>query len=76
MTISWIPINRIPRTTWRKCRTRGPALSSDLANYRSSTLDEEVLVKRLGDLLNQHWQYISRAMSSPSAGSVRRILLQ
>lgn len=43
-------------------------LSSDLANYRSTTLDEEVLVKRLGDLLNQHWQYISRAVSSPLAG--------
>ncbi len=45
--------------------------SSDLANYRSSTLDEQVQVKRLEDLLNQHWQYISRAMSSPSAGTVR-----
>ena len=44
--------------------------SSDLANYRSSTLDEQVQVKRLEDLLNQHWQYISRAMSSPS-GTVR-----
>ena len=50
--------------------------SSDLANYRSSTLDEEVLVKRLEDLLDQHWQYISRAMNSPSAGTARgRILL-
>ncbi len=40
------------------------------------TLDEQVLVKQLGDLLNQHWQYLSRAMSSPSAGTVRgRILL-
>jgi signal transduction histidine kinase len=45
--------------------------SSDLANYRSSTLDEQVQVKRLEDLLNQHWQYISRAMSSPSTGTVR-----
>ena len=45
--------------------------SSDLANYRSTTLEEEVQVKRLEDLLNQHWQYISRAMSSPSAGTVR-----
>jgi signal transduction histidine kinase len=46
-------------------------LSSDLANYRSNTLDEEVLVKRLGDLLNQHWQQLSLAMSSPSAGNPR-----
>ena len=44
--------------------------SSDLANYRSSTLDEQVQVKRLEDLLNQHWQYISRAMSSPSSGTL------
>jgi signal transduction histidine kinase len=43
-------------------------LSSDLANYRSTTLDEEVLVKRLGDLLDQHWQNISRAISSPPSG--------
>ena len=50
-------------------------LSSDLANYRSTTLDEEILVKQLGDLLDQHWQYLSRAMSSPPAGSPGRILL-
>jgi signal transduction histidine kinase len=46
-------------------------LSSDLANYRSTTLDEEVLVKRLGDLLDQHWQRLSRALSSPAAGRPR-----
>lgn len=45
--------------------------TSDLANYRSSTPDERVQVKRLEDLLNQHWQYISRAMSSPSNGTRR-----
>ncbi len=46
-------------------------LSSDLANYRSTTLDEELLVKRLGDLLDQHWQRLNRVMSS-SSGGVRR----
>jgi signal transduction histidine kinase len=46
-------------------------MSSELANYRSSTLDEEVLVKRLEDLLDQHWQNLSRAMSSPPAGKPR-----
>ncbi len=46
-------------------------LSSDLANYRPSTLDEEVLVKRLGDLLDQHWQRLNRAMNSPPAGKPR-----
>lgn len=46
-------------------------LSSDLANYRSTTLDEELLVKRLGDLLNQHWQRLNRVMSSSSAGAPR-----
>jgi signal transduction histidine kinase len=38
---------------------------SDLANYRSSALDEQELVRRLGDLLDQHWQNVSRALSSP-----------
>ncbi len=46
-------------------------LSSDLANYRPSTLDEEVLVKRLGGLLDQHWQRLNRAMNSPPAGKPR-----
>ncbi len=46
-------------------------LSSDLASYRSTTLDEQVLVKRLGDLLDQHWQRISLAMSSSSDGRPR-----
>jgi signal transduction histidine kinase len=46
-------------------------LSSDLANYRPSTLDEEVLVKRLGELLDQHWQRLNRAMNSPPAGKPR-----
>ena len=41
-------------------------LSSNLANYRPSTLDENVLVKQLGDLLDRHWQYLNRAMSSPA----------
>ncbi|HEY4359892.1 MAG TPA: sensor histidine kinase [Bryobacteraceae bacterium] len=41
---------------------------SDLADYRSSEIDEEVLVKRLEDLLDRHWQNLSRAMSSPAAG--------
>jgi signal transduction histidine kinase len=43
-------------------------LSSDLATYHSATLDEQVLVKQLGDLLNRHWQYMSRAINSPPAG--------
>jgi signal transduction histidine kinase len=46
-------------------------LSADLANYRSTSLDEEILVRQLGDLLNQHWQYLSRATTSPPAGSPR-----
>jgi hypothetical protein len=36
-------------------------LSSDLANYRSTTLDEQVLVKHLGNLLDRHWQYLNHA---------------
>ena len=55
---------------------RGRALSSDLANYRSDArLDEQVLVKQLGDLLDRHWQYLNRAMSSPPAGTSVRLLL-
>lgn len=46
-------------------------LSSDLANYRSTKVDEEVLVKRLGVLLDRHWQRLSRALSSPAAGRPR-----
>ena len=42
-------------------------LSSDLVNYRSGTPDEEVLVKRLADLLDQHWQYVSQVVNSASA---------
>jgi signal transduction histidine kinase len=44
---------------------------SDLANYRSTALDEERLVKRLEDLLDQHRRNLSRAMS-PSAAGRRR----
>lgn len=46
-------------------------LSSNLANYRSSTLDEDVLVKQLGDLLDRYWQHLNRAMSSPPGGQLR-----
>lgn len=46
-------------------------LSSDLASYRSTTLDEQVLVKQLGDLLDQHWQRLSVAMGSSPAGRPR-----
>jgi len=40
--------------------------SSDLANYRSSTVDEAVRVTQLGDLLDQHWERLSRVLGSPS----------
>jgi signal transduction histidine kinase len=50
-----------------KMRDAWSRLSSDLANYRSSTPDEQVQVKRLGDLLDRHWQYVSRVMNSVSA---------
>jgi signal transduction histidine kinase len=43
-------------------------LLSDLATYHYATLDEEVQVKLLGDLLNRHWHYMSRAINSPPAG--------
>jgi signal transduction histidine kinase len=51
----------------RDARSRS---SSDLANYRSSTLEEQVLVTHLGDLLDQHWLRLSRALSATSNGKV------
>jgi signal transduction histidine kinase len=41
---------------------------SGLSDYRSSTADEEVLLKHVQDLLNQNWQNINRTMSSRAAG--------
>lgn len=35
----------------------------DLKNYQSSTLDEQVLVTHLGDLLDQHWRRLSTALT-------------
>lgn len=46
-------------------------LSGDLANYRPNTLDEEVLVRRLQGLLDQHWRTINDLMGS-SATTKRR----
>jgi signal transduction histidine kinase len=43
-------------------------LSSDLSTYRSTTQDEQLMLNRLQALLNRHWQYISRVISSPPAG--------
>jgi signal transduction histidine kinase len=40
--------------------------SSDLADYPSSTLEERILVAQLGGLLDQHWQRLSRALTSMS----------
>ncbi len=36
----------------------------DLANYRSSTSAEQVEITRLSGLLDQHWQRLSRALTS------------
>ena len=41
--------------------------SSDLRNYRSSTLDERILVSHLGDLLDRHWQRLGQALTSMSS---------
>jgi signal transduction histidine kinase len=43
-------------------------MRSDLADYRAITSDEEVLVKRLGDMLEQDWQNINRTMTLAVAG--------
>jgi signal transduction histidine kinase len=45
---------------------------NDLAGYHSSTLGEAVLLKQLQDLLQRHWQEVSRAMKSSPADRQRR----
>lgn len=42
--------------------------AADLASYRSTTIDEQVLVGHLGELLDRDWQRISRALNSGSGG--------
>ncbi len=42
--------------------------ASDLADYRSSTLEEQELITHLGDLLEQHWLRLARVLSSTPAG--------
>jgi len=49
--------------TWAQVR-------SGLADYRSSSVDEEVLVKRVQALLDQNWQNITRTMNSPASGTL------
>jgi signal transduction histidine kinase len=38
-------------------------MRSDVGSYRTSTLAEALLVKRLQELLDQHWQRVNRAMT-------------
>ena len=45
---------------------------SDLAGYHSSTLGEAVLLKQLQDLLERHWQEVSRTMNWSPADRQRR----
>jgi signal transduction histidine kinase len=37
---------------------------SDLANYQTTTLEEEVLMKRIQALLNEQWRDLNRAMTA------------
>jgi signal transduction histidine kinase len=50
--------------------------SSELKNYRPSTIDEQILVTHLGDLLNDHWQRLGRAMTSMSNEQAEMLPLQ
>jgi len=36
----------------------------DLQSYRSSTIEDQILVMHLGDLLDQHWRRLSRVLNS------------
>jgi signal transduction histidine kinase len=44
----------------QEARTRA---SSDLADYRSSTQEEQARLTHLGDLLNQHWEHLGHALT-------------
>jgi signal transduction histidine kinase len=57
-----------------KMRDAWSHLSSDIASYRPNTLDEEVLVRQLRGLLDQHWQTISDLMG-PAERKPRDALL-
>ena len=47
-------------------------MSKDLAGYHCSTSGERVLLKQLQDLLDRHWQELSRAMKGPPGERRRR----
>ena len=47
-------------------------MSKDLAGYHCSTSGETVLLKQLQDLLDRHWQELSRAMNGPPGERKRR----
>jgi signal transduction histidine kinase len=49
-------------------------MRSDLADYRSSTADEDAPVRRLGDLLQQNWLAINRDANSPSTNNGNQAL--
>ncbi len=50
--------------------------ASELKNYRATTLEEQILLTRLGDLLDQDWQRLSRALTSTSNGREEMLPLQ
>jgi signal transduction histidine kinase len=54
-----------------KAQEAASQMRSELAGYRSSTLDEEFLIRQLGDLVEQNWQDVNRVMSSAAGGRPR-----
>ena len=53
------------RDTWSR-------ILNDLGGYRNSTLGEAVSLKQLQDLLDRHWQEMSRAINWPPTERQRR----
>jgi signal transduction histidine kinase len=49
-------------------------MRSDLADYRSTTADEDALVRQLRDLLQQNWLAINRAANSSSPNNGSQVL--
>ena len=60
--------DRRSREHLAEMRAAWSRMLSDLDSYHSSTLDEAVALKQLQDLLDRHWQSVSRAMNGPQAG--------
>jgi hypothetical protein len=47
-------------------------MQAALNDYKATTLDEKILIGQLQQLLHQHWQQMTQAMSQPSGDNQQR----